>query len=91
MSPSSKIAKRMDWIAVMLYLILIVFGWVNLYAANFNPENPVFFDTGKEYFKQIIWMGLAFVLIWVISHTDSKFFVEIAYPFFGFTILLLLS
>lgn len=91
MSPSSKIAKRMDWIAVMLYLILIVFGWVNLYAANFNPENPVFFDTGKEYFKQIIWMGLAFVLIWVISHTDSKFFVEIAYPFFGFTILLLLG
>jgi rod shape determining protein RodA len=91
MSPASKIAKRMDWIAVMLYLILIIFGWINLYAANFNPEHPAFFDTGKEYFKQIIWISCAFGLIWVISHTDSKFFVEIAYPFYGFTLLLLVS
>ncbi|MFT3740590.1 MAG: rod shape-determining protein RodA [Breznakibacter sp.] len=81
----------MDWIAVMLYLILIVFGWLNLYAANFNPENPIFFDTGKEYFKQLIWIVCALTMIWVISHTDSKFFVEIAYPFFGFTVLLLLA
>jgi rod shape determining protein RodA len=91
MSPLSQLAKRMDWVAVMLYLVLIVFGWVNLYAANFNPENPVFFDTGKEYFKQLIWIFCAFGLIWVISHTDSKFFVEIAYPLYGFTILLLIA
>ncbi len=91
MRPTNYLVQRLDWIAVSLYLILVIFGWVNLYAANFNPEHPVFFDTGKEYFKQLIWIGLSGVLIWAISLTDSKFFVEFAYIFWGFTVFLLLT
>lgn len=90
MRSQNNIIKRLDWIAVTLYAILLLFGWLNLYAANWNPENPVFFDTGKEYFKQFIWILLSFGLILFVTVSDSKFFVEIAYFFYGFTILLLL-
>ncbi|TAJ13806.1 rod shape-determining protein RodA [Marinilabiliaceae bacterium JC017] len=83
--------KGIDWVTVLLYLTLIVFGWVNIYAANFNPDNPVFFDTGKEYFKQIIWFGLSLVLIGIVLLIDSKFYVEVAYIFYGFTLFLLLA
>lgn len=82
--------RKFDWVTVILFLMLIVFGWLNLYAANFNPENPVFFDTGKEYFKQLMWIGFSFGFIWLISLTDSKFFVEFAYIFYGLTIFLLI-
>ena len=82
--------KHFDWIATGLYFTLVVIGWINLYAANFDPEVPVFFDTGKEYFKQMLWIGMSVAIIWIISLTDSKFFVEFAYIIFGFSIFLLL-
>lgn len=91
MRSQNNIIKRLDWIAVTLYVILLLFGWLNLYAANWNPENPVFFDTGKEYFKQFIWILLSFGIILFVTVSDSKFFVEISYFFYGFTIILLIG
>lgn len=90
MKQQNNIIRKFDWVCVTIYLLLVIFGWMNLYAANFNPEHPVFFDTGKEYFKQLTWIGMSFGLIWLVSLTDSKFFVEFAYIFYGITILLLL-
>jgi rod shape determining protein RodA len=90
MRQQNSITKRLDWVAVTLFIILLLFGWLNLYAANWNPENPVFFDTGKEYFKQFIWIILSMGIILFVLVTDSKFFVEISYILFGFTVFLLL-
>ena len=88
---SSSYNKGIDWVTVGLYAMLVIFGWISIYAANFNPENPVFFDTGKEYFKQLVWIGLSLFFIGIIFLTDSKFFVEFAYVFYGFTLLLLVA
>ncbi len=87
---ASKQFKNIDWVTVLLYALLVGFGWISIYAANFNPENPVFFDTGKEYFKQLIWIGLSLFFIGVILITDSKFYVEFSYIFYGLTIFLLI-
>jgi len=89
--PNRSYRKSIDWITVGLYSLLIIFGWLNIYAANYNPEFPVFFDTGKEYFKQLVWIGLSLFFIGIILLTDSKFYVEFAYFFYGFTMLLLLA
>ncbi|TRX63994.1 rod shape-determining protein RodA [Carboxylicivirga sp. M1479] len=82
--------KNIDWITVGLYSLLVLFGWLNIYAANFNPENPIFFDTSKEYFKQLVWIGFSLFFVGMILITDSKFYVEFAYIFYGITILLLI-
>ena len=82
--------KKIDWVVVLLYTLLVGFGWLNIYAANFNPENPVFFDTKFEYFKQLMWIGFSLFFVGVILITDSKFFVEFSYIFYGITIFLLL-
>ncbi|MBR8536863.1 rod shape-determining protein RodA [Carboxylicivirga sediminis] len=87
--PNRSYNKSIDWITVGLYSLLVIFGWLNIYAANFNPENPVFFDTSKEYFKQLVWIGFSLLFVGMILITDSKFYVEFAYIFYGFTILLL--
>lgn len=88
---NSSYKKGVDWVAVTLYAMLVIFGWVNIYAANFNPENPVFFDTGQEYFKQLVWIGLSLIFIGIIFLTDSKFFVEFAYFFYALTLILLVA
>ena len=87
--PNRNYNKSIDWITVGLYSLLVIFGWFNIYAANFNPENPIFFDTDKEYFKQLVWIGFSLFFVGMILITDSKFYVEFSYIFYGFTILLL--
>ncbi|MCU4162568.1 rod shape-determining protein RodA [Carboxylicivirga caseinilyticus] len=87
--PNSQ-TKKIDWVVVLLYALLVGFGWLNIYAANFNPENPVFFDTKFEYFKQLMWIGFSLFFIGVILITDSKFYVEFSYIFYGITIFLLI-
>lgn len=74
----------------MLYLLLMFFGWINIYAANFNPETQVFFTVNGEYFKQLIWIAVSLLFAVMIMQIDSKFFVEISYPFYLFSLLMLL-
>jgi len=88
-SYSNPYHKGLDWPMVVMYLMLVGFGWMNIYAANFNPETKVFFSVEAEYFKQLMWIGVSLVSIGVIMLVDSKMFVEIAYVFFGISIFLL--
>lgn len=89
--PQNNFIKNIDWITVSIYLALVIFGWFNIYAANYNPENPVFFDTSKEYSKQLIWICLSLVIIWIIFMTDSKFYVAFSFFLYGLSIFLLFT
>ncbi len=88
--PNNAYRKGMDWITLLIYFILVTFGWLNIYAANFNPESPVFFSVDAEYFKQLIWIGVSLIFAIMIMQIDSKFYVEISYPFYIVSIFLLL-
>lgn len=80
-----------DWFTIVIYALLVTFGWINIYAANYSPDSTVFFDMSSEHFKQLIWIALSLVIIGIIFLIDSQFFVEFAYVFYGFTIFLLIT
>ena len=50
------IAKHIDWIIVSLFTILVILGWINIYAANYQLDHPNIFDNSMEYGKQFIWI-----------------------------------
>lgn len=81
--------KGIDWLMVVLYVALVGFGWLNLYAANYNPETKIAFTVEAEYFKQLVWIGVTALCIGVIMLVDSKLFVEISFIVFGVSVLLL--
>jgi rod shape determining protein RodA len=81
---------NIDWISVILYLILIVFGWLNIFAVNYNPEGSPFFRLEHRYTMQLIWIFISFIAILFIFVIDSRFFSFIAYPLYGFGIFVLL-
>ncbi len=86
---SNTYRKGVDWVTVLIYGILVIFGWLNIYAANFNPETQVFFSVHAEYFKQLVWIGISWLFAFLILQVDSKFFVEVSYFFYGFAIFML--
>lgn len=90
MRGSSSSIKSIDRLTAMLYLILICFGWLNIFAANTDPDGGFVFDLSLEYMKQLMWIGISFVTIGLLMLIDSKFFTAFAFIFYAITILMLI-
>ncbi|TVZ52173.1 rod shape-determining protein RodA [Dokdonia sp. Hel_I_53] len=74
MARNSRSIGSFDWVLIVLYLALVTIGWVNIYSASFDPSAESFFSMSNEYFKQIVWIFLGFIIIAFILFLDSKFF-----------------
>ena len=85
------IFSNIDWITVLLYLILILIGWVNIYAAVYNEDHHSIFDTTQRYGKQLIWIGLSLTLAITILLVEGHFFTSFSFPIYAFIILLLIA
>lgn len=90
MSRSLNTLAEIDWTTVFLYLLLVLFGWMNIYAVNLTGKETQFFSLENRYALQLIWMGVSFLLALMISLIDSRFFSFIAYPAYAFAILVLI-
>ncbi len=74
MSTGSRSVGSFDWALILIYLALISIGWLSIYSASYNPEVENFFSLDNLHFKQLLWIGLGFVIITFILFLDSKFF-----------------
>jgi rod shape determining protein RodA len=90
MRRGANILANTDWLSVGLYLILILLGWINIYAAVYNDEHQSIFDFSQSYGKQLIWISAAIVLIVIIYLIDTKFYYFFAYPMYILSILSLI-
>lgn len=91
MSERNNIFNNVDWKIVILYLLLVIMGWINIYAAVYNEDHSSIFDLSQSYGKQMIWIATSLFLGLVILLTDARFFSTFAYLIYGLTILLLLA
>ncbi len=81
---------NIDWITVILFVTLMLLGWVNIYSSVFDQEHQSIFDTSQRYGKQLIWIGAALVIAFVILIIESNFYVFFSYIIYGTIILLLI-
>lgn len=90
MRKNNTITGKLDWTTIFIYLFLVFFGWLNIYAAVYNEEHASIFDISQKYGVQMIWIGAAFVIALTIMLLDTRLFYAFSEIFYGFTILLLL-
>jgi rod shape determining protein RodA len=83
------ILANIDWVTVLLYLALIFAGWLSIFAASSTDEVASIFDITQSYGRQMLWIGLAFVLIIMIMAIDAKFFSAFAFIIYAFMLLIL--
>lgn len=84
------LVNNIDWPTVIIFLLLIFFGWLNIYAAGFNEQHRSIFDLSQLYGKQVIWMIAALLLAVSLFLIDEKFFFFFSYPIYGLSFLLLI-
>jgi len=83
---------NVDWMTFMLYFALIVVGWMMIYAVGYKEENPSsIFDLKTNIGKQTLFLGLSFIVLFLTSIIDWKFWRTFAYPIFGFAMVLLIG
>jgi len=81
---------NLDWITIAIYLVMIFYGWINIYAAVYNEEHTSILDLSQRYGKQLIWISAALVIALVVLFIDSRFYLFFSYLFYIFILLTLL-
>lgn len=89
MRAKRNIFQDIDWALVLTYLVLVLFGWMSIYAATFDEEHRMVYDMSRNHGKQLMWIGLAFVLAITLLFFDQRFFDAFAYGVYGFALVLL--
>ncbi len=80
----------MDWVTIGLFLVLVIFGWLNIYGASYTFDQTSIFDFSNRAGKQFAWiigsviMGITLLLI------DYKTYDVLTYFAYGAMLLLLL-
>ena len=84
------IFQGIDWVMAIIYLLLVLMGWINIYAAVYNQDHANIFDFSQRYGKQLIWISAALVLAFVIILIDPQFFSQFSFIIYGVAIITLL-
>jgi len=87
---NDNLTQNLDWIAVLMYILCVMIGWFNIYAAVYSPEVPTnIFDLSHNAGKQMMWIGTTLLLIICILVIDYKFYDTFAFIIYGLFVLLL--
>ncbi|MEM6801119.1 MAG: rod shape-determining protein RodA, partial [Bacteroidota bacterium] len=81
---------ELDWMTLILYLLLALFGWLTVYAVSSNSyeELAPFFSTAHG--KQLIWVGISLGVAALVLVVDLRFIEGASYLLYGLSIFLLL-
>ncbi len=90
-APLRGLKHTVDWRLIILYLLIMFFGWINIYAAVRSGEPSGIFDLGCNSGKQALWMGGAIILAAVILFAIQPYFWEsICKPAYAVVFVLLI-
>lgn len=66
--------------AVLLYVLIVIAGWISITAASYDEETVNRFAFSHFYMKQLMWIGIAWVTALVVLLLDEHFYHKFAYP-----------
>lgn len=90
MKTESNIFTHIDWLLLILYVGLVLFGWLNIYAVSYEQglQHSVF-DLSRSAGKQLLWIATSGILFTLILFFETKLYQTLAYALYAFTLLLL--
>ena len=69
---------QLDWVTVIIFAALVVFGYFNILSASSVGEFTSYFDIAKPYGKQLVFIVSSLILILLILSVDAKFYERFA-------------
>lgn len=91
MRNNKSLFANIDWPLVSIYLLMLFFGWLNIYAANYGEGAHNLISMSAEPGKQLFWIGTSLIWILLIIILDGKFYTTFSYPIYILMIFLLIG
>ena len=93
LSRETDIRKGIDWPTVLMYLVLVVCGWLSIYGASYDFDQSSIFSFDNRAGKQFVWMLTAFMLAGLVLLIDYKVYDSLVtnFIYIGAMLLLLLT
>lgn len=85
----NSIWKTVDWWTIILYLILVMCGWLSICGASYDYGAPDFLDINTRSGKQLMWIGCSVWLAFILLMLEDRLYDTYAYLIFGILLLLL--
>jgi len=83
MRNDSNLFGRIDKITLILYYFLTLFGWINLFATVNAGSNLFNWNWANEAGRQLIFIGLSNILIFIFLLSDPRIYEFLAIPVYG--------
>lgn len=83
------ITHKVDNVTVLLYCVMVFWGWLNIYSASYS-ENQSIFDFSINSGRQLVFIISGSILIFAILIIDMRFYETFAYIIYGAVMFLLL-
>lgn len=90
MKRSVNLWQGLDKISIALFLVLVIMGWFNIYAAVYNEEHKEILDFSQRYGKQFIWIIASLIIATFVVIIDNRFYFFFSWFIYGAMCLLLL-
>ena len=84
------IISGIDWWTIILFLIIALFGWLNIYGSSYSFDQTSIWDFSNRAGKQLVWLATAVVMGSIILMIEEKTYDVLGYIFYGAMILLLI-
>lgn len=86
---NQSITSHIDWISVVLFITLVIMGWLNIYSSSLSSVtgDGSIFDISQFYGKQLLYIGLTIPLILVILFVEGKFYEKYASLIYTISVL----
>jgi rod shape determining protein RodA len=76
---NQSVTNNLDWISVIIYAILVIMGWLNIYSSSLSlSEDGFTLDLSQFYGKQLLSIALAVPLIFIVLSVEGKFYEKFA-------------
>ncbi len=69
---------KFDWVIILLFLVIVGFGWLNILSASLSGELINYFDMNTPYGKQLVFILFSLVLILIVLSLEVKFYERFA-------------
>jgi rod shape determining protein RodA len=89
-NPRTNFIARLDWLTIILFLVMVGFGWMNIFSATQNEGGAgSIFDFTHRYSKQFYYILTALAIAIITLSIDGKVWSFFSFPIYGFLLLVL--
>ncbi len=86
-----KLIRKIDYQTVIIFLVLVFFGWMNIFSSSYSNSEMSAFDLDLRAGKQLIWIFVSLFLIIPLLFVETHIISFFSNFIYGFVIFLLIA